>query len=258
MSYCCLVVDEGNDQRRVALVTGCSGDIGAALCRRLNDAGYAVVGWDIAPPPEGSALAGYQQVDLTEPELSQSIVEQLSAAGELQYVFHVVGGSDIEELRCADLTQVPPAVFQRTVQLNLFTAYTVIRETADLLRRTNGDRSYTLTSSTNALGGYGAPGYSAAKAGLHGMVAALAGPLATDHIRINAVALGTTRTANYVRLSKLMGRQADFDSIGRRTPRGAVASPDEAAAALIAIGVANPVVSGEVIVADAGQRLARR
>ncbi|WDZ83601.1 SDR family NAD(P)-dependent oxidoreductase [Micromonospora cathayae] len=243
---------------RTALVTGCSGDIGAAVCRRIDDAGYTVVGWDVVPPRADLPLSSYQPVDLTAAEVPETALHDLAAAGALQYVVHVVGGSDVEELRQTDLARVPAGVFERTVALNLFSAHTVIRATVDLLRATDGDRSYTLTSSTNAFGGYGAPGYSAAKAGLHGLVAALAGPLARDRIRINAVALGTTRTANYVRLGRLMGRETDFDSIGSRTPRGSVLSPDEAAAALTAVAIANPALSGEVVVADAGQHLARR
>ncbi|GAA1393180.1 SDR family NAD(P)-dependent oxidoreductase [Catellatospora coxensis] len=242
----------------VALVTGCSGDIGAAVCRRLHDDGYTVAGWDLAQPPADNALAWFSQVDLTAPEVPHDVVAGLAAVGPLRYVIHVVGGADVDELRCEDSALVPADVFRRVVAVNLFSAHTVLQATVGLMRESEGDRSYTFTSSTNAIGGYGAPGYSAAKAGLHGLVGALAGSLARGGIRINAVALGTTRTANYVRIGRLMGRETNFDSIGSRTLRGAVLSPDEAAAALVAIGIANPAISGEVVIADAGQHLARR
>lgn len=243
--------------RQVALVAGCSGDIGSAVCRRLASAGFVVVGWDLSEAPADLPLAQFQNIDLTAPDVPADVIGQLAAAGALRHVIHVVGGSDIDELRCADPARVPMPVFHRTVALNLFSAYAVVTATVDLLRGGHGDRSYTFTSSINAFGGYGMPGYSAAKAGLHGMVAALAKPLGADGIRINAVALGTTRTANYERLGRMMGKETDFDSIGSRAPRGSVLSPDEAAAALVAVGVANPAVSGEVVVADAGQHLAR-
>jgi NAD(P)-dependent dehydrogenase (short-subunit alcohol dehydrogenase family) len=216
-----------------------------------------VVVWDLAAAPPELEVAGWHRVDLSD-EVPEKIVASTAAAGELRAVFHVVGGSDADELRQADPTQVPMEVFRRTIGLNLVSAYAVIRATVEPLRRSSGDRSYTLVSSTNALGGYGAPGYSAAKAGLHGLVRALAVPLGRDGIRINAVALGTTRTANYARLATELSRSADFAGIGAKVPRGSVLSPDEAAAALAAVGIDNPALSGSVIVADAAQNLVRR
>jgi NAD(P)-dependent dehydrogenase (short-subunit alcohol dehydrogenase family) len=245
------------DAKGLTLVTGAAGDIGQALCRRLMDSGFAVVAWDLAAAPAGLDLAGWYRIDLSD-EVPEKVIAATAAVGELRAVFHVVGGSDADELRQPDPARVPMDVFRRTVGLNLVSAYAVIRATVDVMRRSPGDRSYTLVSSTNALGGYGAPGYSAAKAGLHGLVRALAVPLGRDGIRINAVALGTTRTANYARLATELGRTADFAAIGAKVPRGSVLSPEEAAAALAAVGVDNPALSGSVIVADAAQNLLRR
>jgi NAD(P)-dependent dehydrogenase (short-subunit alcohol dehydrogenase family) len=236
----------------VALVTGAAGDIGHSTGRALRERGFTVVGWDIAPKPEESAASHWHQVDLTT-EVADEIVADLTAYGQLRYVFHVTGGADADELMATDVARVPLDVFHRTVALNLTSAYIVVRATIGLLRQGSGDRAYTFVSSLNALGGYGAPGYSAAKAGLHGLTAALAAPLGVDGIRVNTVALGTTRTANYARLGERMGRPADFERLGRRFPRGSVLSPDEVAAALIAIGVANPAISGQVVLADAAQ-----
>jgi NAD(P)-dependent dehydrogenase (short-subunit alcohol dehydrogenase family) len=227
------------------------------LCRKLGTRGFRVVGWDVAPAVPDVPVAEWQTVDLSGDELPARAASALAGLGPLTAVFHVVGGSDAGELAAKDLTKVPLDAFRRTVDLNLISAYTVIQATIDEVRKADGDRSYTLVSSTNALGGYRAPGYSAAKAGLHGMVRALAGSLGSDGIRINAVALGTTETANYVRIAEELGRQVDFGRIGAKIPRGRVLSPDEAADSLISIGVDNPAVSGTVVVADAAQSLAR-
>jgi NAD(P)-dependent dehydrogenase (short-subunit alcohol dehydrogenase family) len=245
------------DDGRVALVTGAAGDIGRSLCHKLVARGFHVVGWDIVPAADGVPVTGWQTVDLSGDAVPTRAAGALAGLGPLTAVFHVVGGSDTAELAVEDLTKVPLDAFRRTIGLNLTSAFAVIQATVDEMRKAGGDRSYTLVSSTNALGGYRAPGYSAAKAGLHGMVRALAGPLGSDGIRINAVALGTTRTANFVRLAEELGRRADFGRIGARIPRGRVLSPDEAADSLISIGVDNPAVSGTVLVADAAQSLTR-
>lgn len=246
------------DTPDVALVTGCAGDIGASLCQGLADRGYLVAGWDKAPRSDGIPVAHWEQLDLTAEVSSATAVPALERLGPLRYVFHLVGGSDVDELAQDDLAHVPVEVFRRTVALNLVSAYIVVSATIDLMRRVAGDRGYTFVSSINAAGGYGAPGYSAAKAGLHGLTAALAVPLGAEGIRVNTVALGTTRTANYAGIGASLGRPTNFERLGSRFPRGSVLTPAEAAAALMSIGLDNPAISGEVVVADAAQRLLRR
>jgi NAD(P)-dependent dehydrogenase (short-subunit alcohol dehydrogenase family) len=246
-----------SEPRDVALVTGSAGDIGQSLCQGLADRGYLVAGWDSAPPPDGVPVAHWERLDLTVEVTAPAVTDALRRLGRLRYVFHVVGGSDVEELAQRDLAHVPLEVFRRTVALNLFSAYIVVGATIDLMRQAGGDRGYTFTSSINAMGGYGAPGYSAAKAGLHGLTAALAPRLGTEGIRINTVALGTTRTANYADLGDRLNRPADFERLGARFPRRSVLTPGEAAAALLSVGLANPALSGQVVVADAAQHLLR-
>jgi NAD(P)-dependent dehydrogenase (short-subunit alcohol dehydrogenase family) len=240
---------------KVALVTGAAGDIGQAVCGRLGESGLAVVGWDISAKPASAPVIAWEQVDLSTDDIPPEIVGTLEGIGELCAVFHIVGGADADELAQGDPARIPMGIFRRTVELNLFSAYLVLRTTVPLMRTVSGDRSYTFASSTNAFGGYGAPAYSSSKAGLHGLVRALAAPLGKDGIRINAVALGTTRTANYARISAQLGRTADFDRLGRTVPRGRVLSPAEAAAALVGVGICNPALSGAVVVADAGQSI---
>ena len=245
-----------DDAPRVALVTGAAGDIGRSLCTLLGERGRVVAAWDVAERPGDHPARHWDVVDLTA-EVSADTVARLDRLGPLGSVFHVVGGSDVAELSEADPARVPLEAFQRTVALNLLSAYVVVRASVELLRRATGDRSFTFVSSTNALGGYGAPGYSAAKAGLHGLTAALAVPLGRDGIRVNTVALGTTRTANYERIGIVLGQKADFERLGSLFPRGSVLSPDEAATALLSVGLENPALSGQVVVADAAQHVLR-
>jgi NAD(P)-dependent dehydrogenase (short-subunit alcohol dehydrogenase family) len=241
----------------VALVVGAAGDIGRATCRLLSDRGLTVAGWDIQDRPDALPVSHWSTVDAGDGDIPDALAAPLDELGELRFVFHIAGGSDAEELAQPDPARAPIDVIRRTVGLNLFSAYGVIGATVERLRAAHGDRAYTLVSSINAYGGYGLPGYSAAKAGLHGLVRALTPVLGRDRIRINAVALGTTRTANYAALSAQLGEDADFDQLGERMPRGAVLDPVEAATALLSIGWENPAVSGAILVADAGQSILR-
>lgn len=244
-------------EARRALVIGACGDIGRALTNALSCKGYSVIGWDIAERPDDSDVE-WGQVDICNDRLpTAALTAQLRSRGELAHVFHIVGGTDPEELKLADPACVPIEIADRTLRLNLLSAFTVLNVTLPIVRAASDDRSYTFVSSINALGGYGAAAYSAAKAGLHGLVKSLAPPLGAEGIRINAVALGTTATANLIRVSKAAGREVAIDKLGSLTPRGRVLSPEEAAAALIAIGVESTAVTGVSIVADAGQSILR-
>jgi NAD(P)-dependent dehydrogenase (short-subunit alcohol dehydrogenase family) len=232
-----------------AIVAGAAGDIGRATCAALADRGFAVIGWDIAPRPDGVSVVGWRQVDLADGDAPDADIPYL------RYVVNVTGGADLGESTVPDLARVPMDVFRRTVGLNLYSAYGVIRATVNAMRATaqTHDCAYTLVSSINAFGGYQLPGYSAGKAALHGLVHALAEPLGRDRIRINAVALGTVHTENAVTLARDAGRDVDYARLGVRMPRGAVLNPDEVATALLSVGVDNPAVSGTVLVADAAQ-----
>lgn len=242
---------------RCALVVGAYGDIGRALTKALSSRGCSVIGWDIKERPNDSNV-DWGQVDICSDRLpTEKLSAQLRKHGELAYVFHIVGGTDAEELRLADPACVPLEVADRTLRLNLLSAFNVLNVTLPVIRAATGDRSYTFVSSTNALGGYGAAAYSAAKAGLHGLVKSLAVPLGMEGIRINAVALGTTATANFIRVRKAAGRSGELAELGSRTPRGTVLSADEAASALIAIGVESAAITGVSVVADAGQSILR-
>ena len=87
----------------------------------------------------------------------------------------------------------------RSVELNLVAQYAFVRASAARIasEAPDGDRSITVFSSINALRGYGMPGYSAAKAGLLGLVVALALPLGRRGLRINALTPGTVLTERF-------------------------------------------------------------
>ena len=124
-----------------------------------------------------SVMARYVSRQLTVDLFDETAVEGAFAAlaevRALQHVIGIAGGGDAEELDHPDPPTESLEIFSRVVRNNLHIAFVTVRHTVPLLRHSVGDRSITLIGSINASGGYGAPGYSAAKAGLSGLVAAL-------------------------------------------------------------------------------------
>ncbi|GAA1760274.1 SDR family oxidoreductase [Luedemannella helvata] len=237
------------------IVTGGRGSIGRETIARLAARGCPVVALDREPlAPQTAALVARElTVDLLDDD---AVAAALASAADLpppRHVIGIAGGGDAEELSQADPATEPLEVFARVVENNLHIAFTTIRHAVPLLRQATGHRSITLVGSINAYGGYGAPGYSAAKAGLSGLVNALATPLGAEGIGISCVALGTVDTDNLRHLDEVRGRVYNPDAIAARAPLRRILTPGEVADALVAFALDTPGLTGTTITLDNGQ-----
>jgi len=240
----------------VVLVSGAAGAIGAATADAFLAAGWRVVGLD-RDPAVAAPRPGYRgiAVDLRdEPALAEAITAA-EAAGPLVHVVGIAGGALPEEpVTQDDPADLDPGIFRASLDANLTTQFLLLRASLPWLRRGSGDRSVAFTSSWNALAGAGMPAYSAAKAGLIGMMRALVGPLGKEGIRVNVVAPGTIRTPRTERIWS--GDPGHFERLEASVPLGRLGSPGDVAQAFV--GLAGlPHVTGQVLVVDGGQLLAR-
>jgi NAD(P)-dependent dehydrogenase (short-subunit alcohol dehydrogenase family) len=233
------------------LVTGAAGGIGSATVEALRAEGYRVVGLDREGPlPEMGEH--WLQHDLLDTAGTERLLASSPLLSGLRHVVAVAGGPVPEELGRLDPTDVPVGVFGASVELNLVAQYALVRAAVARIEQEAlpGDHSITLFSSINALRGYGMPGYSAAKAGLLGLVVALALPLGRRDIRINAIAPGTVVTEPM---------QENQPARGKLTPRliDATASERATRAEDVAHGACSVIrlrqMTGQQLVIDGGQ-----
>ena len=145
------------------------------------------------------------------------------------------------------------AGFEASLALNLTGQFALVTATLDGLRRASGDRSITLCSSINAFGDFGAPAYSAAKAGLVGLMHSLAGPLGAEGIRLNAVAPGTIRTPLTESEAAASGDRGRFKRAAAASHVKRIGMPDDVAAAVYALAAELTHVTDEVLRVDGGQ-----
>jgi NAD(P)-dependent dehydrogenase (short-subunit alcohol dehydrogenase family) len=243
------------------LISGAAGGIGAATVDAFLASGYEVAGLDLSPSVETLRSGGYRGkvADVREPEQLESALEELLAGMELR---HVVGlaGAVVPEERNILLERDSVAAaqgFAASISLNLTSHFSLIHSALPRLERADGNRSIVLCSSVNALRGYGAPAYSAAKAGLIGMTHALATPLGRLGIRINVVAPGTTRTPQLEKEIARTGGPRTMPMKSKEIPMGRVAEPEDVAALVEALADRLTHVTDEVIKVDGGQVLAQ-
>jgi NAD(P)-dependent dehydrogenase (short-subunit alcohol dehydrogenase family) len=235
------------------LVTGAAGGLGGALVAALLARGDRVLSLDRVATARDDVL--HVTLDVTD---THALTDAIGAAGrsglEIRHVVSIAGGALPGEKTCDDPGELPLEVFRASLEHNLVSAWITIQAALPVLRRLGGDRSITVTTSTDALASYGLPAYAAAKAGLIGLVHSLMGGLAADGIRINAVAPGDVPTERNRR--EWAHRPDWYEGLRAGVPLGRLATPEDVATAYLSL-IDLRHVTGQVIVVDGGQTISR-
>jgi NAD(P)-dependent dehydrogenase (short-subunit alcohol dehydrogenase family) len=236
---------------RRALVTGAAAGIGAATVERFEAEGATVVGLDAAPGYDG--IVG----DVADPEDVRGAVV---AAGELDVLVANAGISAMEPFVEGD-----PASWERVLRVNLLGVLVCFQAAVRAMaEHGRGGRLLATGSIAGIQGEAGTAPYAASKAGLAGVVRALAVELAPHRITVNAVAPGQIDTELNARdvlaISESTGRPADElrrELLERRVPAGRMGGPDEVAAAFAYLASEEAgFVSGHVLTIDGGESIA--
>lgn len=223
-----------------ALVTGAASGIGRATAVAFARAG-AVVGLvdvdpvalegvrsEIAEDHGGEAIA--LPADVTrEPEVEAAVAGLEAAAGSVAVV---VANAAVQLFdREAPVHQLDAEVWDRTQAVNLRGAFLTCKHGVAALVR-HGSGSVICTASPTGLYGMApdTPAYSASKAGVIGLVRAMAAEYGPRGIRVNAVVPGYTETPLVATVAaNARARQEILDGI----PLGRPGRPDEVAALMV-------------------------
>lgn len=211
-----------------ALVTGGSGGIGAAICRRLaRDGHYVYVharqGVDAAEKlveeitgAGGSAVALH--FDVTNPESTHKALESVLAAGPIQILVNNAGVIDD-----AILPGMRPEQWHRVIDVAVNGFFNVTQPLLMPMIRTRWGRIVNISSVSALIGNKGQVNYAAAKGALNSATKALALEVASRGITVNAVAPGIIGTSMSERLF-------DEKTIERLVPMNRAGLPAEVAA----------------------------
>jgi len=232
------------------LITGSSGGIGAALSTAFSQAGYQVIGCDIARTAE-VPCDSYLELDLKAFTRSGDYRKQkeveiraLLPAGELHCL---VNNAAVQYLDSA--AQLEAEQWSETMDVNLSAPFLLVQALLPELEKAGG--SVINISSIHAK--QTKPGfvaYATSKAGLDGLTRALAIDLG-GRVRVNSVAPAATETpmlvAGFEQQPDLKHHLESYHPIGR------IAQPSEIAdvAVFLASGKA-AFITGEVINVDGG------
>src|SRR6266404_4253877 len=221
-----------NETNKVAIVTGASRGIGAAVAGRLAKDGFTVVINYAGDTKSAEALARKiesnggraltAKADVSDPSAVRGMFDAAEAA---------FGGVDVLVnnagiMKLAKIADSDDALFDQQIAINLKGSFNAMREAAKRLR--DGGRIINFSTSVvgTKLETYGV--YAATKSAIETMTAILSKEMRGRHITVNAVAPGPTSTDLF-----LNGKSPELiDRLARMNPLERLGTPQDIAAAV--------------------------
>ena len=242
---------------KVALVTGASRGLGAAMAVALAGAGADVALHASSERPAqtekaiADAAAGCTTcaitADLAQRESAERIVaEALAAFGRIDIVVNNAG--IIRRQPAADHSD---EYWDAVIEVNLSSVFRLCRAAGrHMIERGGGGKIVNVASLLSFQGGITVPGYAAAKGGVMQLTKALANEWARHGINVNAIAPGYMETDN---TSALRADETRNRQITERIPAGRWGSPADLGGAVVFLASrASDYVHGHVLVVDGG------
>jgi 3-oxoacyl-[acyl-carrier protein] reductase len=234
---------------KVALVTGGSRGIGAAISRELARGGARVAVNYRLGEQAAEAIAG--EIDgialganVGDPAKAQELIDRVEAElGDLDILVNNAGVT-----RDTLIVRMSDDDWDDVIDTNLRGAFNTCRAVArKMLRR----RSGAIVNLSSVVGVHGNPGqanYAASKAGIIGLTKALARELGVRGVRVNAIAPGYITTE----LTDVLTEEQTGLILGN-TPLGRLGSPEDVAAAVrFLCSDEAAFITGDVLLVDGG------
>ncbi len=238
-------------QGEIALVTGASRGIGAAIAERLADMGATVVG--TATSDAGAAAIGERlaargghgrRLDVVEPGAIEALVEE--AAGEFGAISILVNNAGIT--RDNLLMRMKDEDWQAIIDTNLTSVYRSSKAVLRGMMKARRGRIVNIASVVGVIGNAGQANYAAAKAGVIAFSKSLAKEIGSRGITVNVVAPGFIATD----MTRDLGDDAR-EALTRQIALGRLGDPDDVAQAVAFLaGPAAAYITGETLHVNGG------
>lgn len=220
---------------KVAVVTGGTRGIGYAVVKKFLENGASVVLWGSRQETVDKAIESLRQEDPDwqvtgmDPDLGsyEEVARALDSVkkkyGKIDIMVNNAGISARDSLY-----DYKPEDFDRIMDLNVNSVFRCSKAAAAIMREHGGGVILNTSSMVSFYGQPAGSGYPASKFALNGLTKSLARELGRDHIRVNAVAPGVTRTDMMEAVP-----QEVIEPIVRTIPLGRLGEPEDIANAFL-------------------------
>ena len=238
--------------KRVALVTGSSRGIGAAIAAALSRAGWAVCVNYLERRDKAEALAGalraeggevlVRQADVADRAAVFALVEEIERA--LGPVSLLVNNAGIA--RQQQIQDIEPETWRRLFAVNVDGCFHCTQAVLPHMLHAHAGCIVNVSSIWGSHGASCEAAYSSTKHAIIGLTRSLSAELSPSGIRVNCVAPGVIDTD----MVQVLGRET-LEGLAREIPAGRLGRPEEVARAVLAL-VDNPYITGQVLTVDGG------
>lgn len=237
--------------QRIALVTGGTRGIGAAISIALKNAGYKVAANYAGNEEAAAKFKAENGIETFKFDISDydACVEGIKKA-------EVALGGSVEVLvnnagitRDGAMHKMTPVQWQEVINTNLNSCFFMSRAVIEGMRERKFGRIINISSMNGQLGQFGQTNYSAAKAGMFGLTKALAREAASKGITVNAIAPG------YIATDMVKAIKEDIMKvIVAGIPVGRLGEPEEIARAVVFLAADEAsFITGETLSVNGGQ-----
>ncbi|GAA4383385.1 acetoacetyl-CoA reductase [Hymenobacter koreensis] len=244
------------ENKRVVLITGSTGGIGTALCRKLSEAGYRVVG-NFRNEEKAAQLQAELDKTGLHIELAKGDVGDFDSVGRMvQEVERTIG--PIEVLinnagitRDTSFVKMSKADWDEVLNTNLNSVFNCTRHVIQGMVERRFGRIINISSINAQKGQYGQTNYSTAKAGMHGFTKSLALEVARYGVTVNTISPG------YIETEMVMAVPENIrEKIIAQIPVGRLGGPAEIADAVAyLISDQSGFITGSNLAINGGQHM---
>jgi len=238
-------------ERRIALVTGASRGIGAAIAQSLADSGYIVVGTatsEAGASAIDSILAPFDGAGVVLDVCSEESVELCMSTIKERFGLPTIVVNNAGVTKDNLLMRMKEDEWSDVLNTNLTSLYRVCKAAVKGMTRARWGRIVNVSSVVGRMGNAGQSNYAATKAGVEGFTRALAKELGSRNITVNAVAPGFIETD----MTDALGAETK-ETLSAQIPLGRLGGASEVAA-LVAFLASDGAayITGETIQVNGG------